>query len=179
MTKPNPLEKLSDAMLTAAAVPVLAMLAHTTADVGMKYLFNQPIAGTLEIVSYYYMVGIVLMPLAAVELARRSIDVDLFYAMLPRPLQFGVMVFVLLLSASAYGLLAAISWPDALRAMERREMVMGAINVTIWPARFLLPLAMSVSALVCLMLCVRLLTDREAAARLLASGSADFEDGVE
>lgn len=174
----NPLAWLSEALLSVTAIPVLAMMVHVTLDVTLKYVVNTPIQGTLEITAYYYMVSIVVLPMAFVELTRQSIAVDLFYQMMPDSAQFVTTVIVLLLSAAGYGGLAYISWPDALEAFEKREIVMGTVNIYIWPARFLLPGALMMATLVCLHHLFRLFTDAEARRELTAIHQIDPETEV-
>ena len=54
------------------------MMGHVVLDVFLKFAFNAPLIGTLETVSYYYMVGAVFLPLGAVELKKEHVHVDLF-----------------------------------------------------------------------------------------------------
>lgn len=174
----NLLSWLSEALLTVTAIPVLAMMAHVTLDVALKYLINSPIQGTLEITAYYYMLSIVVMPMAFVELTRQSIAVDLFYQMMPNSVQIVTTGIVLLLSTAGYGGLAYISWPDALEAFEKREIVMGTVNIFIWPARFLMPAALAVAAVVCFVHFLRLWTSAEARERLTAIHQIDPDTEV-
>lgn len=175
----NPLEWLSEALLSVTAIPILAMMVHVTLDVALKYLASTPIQGTLEITAYYYMVSIVVLPMAFVELTRQSIVVDLFYQMMPGWAQIATTALVFLLSAAGYGGLAWISWPDALEAFEKKEIVMGTVNIYIWPARFVLPGALAVATLVCLVHFIRLLISADARSRLTAIHQIDPEHEVE
>ena len=176
--KRNPLEWLSEVLLSVTAIPVLAMMVHVTLDVTLKYLINTPIQGTLEITAYYYMVSIVVLPMAFVKLTRQSIAVDLFYQMMPFAGQVATTAIVLLICAAGYGGLAYISWPDALEAFEKREIVMGTVNIYIWPARFLLPGALAVTTVVCLYHLIRLLISAEARKQLTAIHQVDPETEV-
>lgn len=160
--KRNPLVWLADTMLTITAIPVLAMMVHVTLDVALKYLFRLPIHGTLEITAYYYMVSIVVLPLAFVEWTRQSIAVDLFYQMMSPRLQLGVTLLVLLISAIGYGGLTLVSIPTAMEGLHRREIVMGTVNIYIWPTRFLLPFALFLAMSVCLIHAIRLFVSAEA-----------------
>lgn len=171
----NPLVWLSETLLTITTIPVLAMMVHVTLDVALKYLFRTPIQGTLEITAYYYMVSVVVLPLAFVELTRQSIAVDLFYQMMPYRAQVATTGFVLLLSAAGYGGLAYISWPDALASFAKREIVMGTINIYIWPARFLLPFALVVAASVCVVHLFRLIASPGARKELTSIHQVDPE----
>lgn len=171
----NPLAWLSDKLLLITAIPVLAMMVHVTLDVVLKYTINTPIQGTLEITAYYYMVAIVVLPMAFVEFTRQSIAVDLFYQMMSQPIKVATTALVLLLCAAGYGGLAYISWPDALEALAKREIVMGTVNIYIWPARFLLPGALAVTTLVCLYHFVRLFFSADARRELTAIHQVDPE----
>lgn len=174
----NPLEWLADAMLTVTMIPVLAMMVHVSLDVAMKYTIATPIQGTLEITAYYYMVAIVMLPLAFVEATRQSIAVELVYQMMPSALRVITTGFVLLLSAAGYGGLAYITWPDALEALAKREIVMGTVNIVIWPARFLMPVTLFVSALICLFYFFKLFADSNTRDRLTSLSQVDPDTEV-
>lgn len=173
--KRNPLVWLSEVMLTITAIPVLAMMVHVTLDVALKYIINTPIQGTLEITAYYYMVSIVVLPMAFVELTRQSIAVDLFYQMMPNKAQLVVTALVLTVTALGYGGLAMISWPDALESLEKNEIVMGTVNIYIWPPRFLLPIALAVATAVCVYHLIRLIISPKAREELTAIHQVDPE----
>ena len=54
------------------------MAVHVIADVSARYLFNQPLPGTIEIVSLYYMVAVIYLPVAYVQSRRQHIVVTQF-----------------------------------------------------------------------------------------------------
>jgi TRAP-type C4-dicarboxylate transport system permease small subunit len=163
----KPITWMADRLLDVSALLLMAMMLHVCADVGMKYLLNRPIPGTLEIVSYYYMVWAVFLPLALVELTRGAVSVELFFNLFPRPLQVLCIALVLLLCAVTYGGLARITWLDAMRAWSRNEVVMGPVTVIIWPSRFVLPISFALAGLVCLWHLVRLALTRAARDELI------------
>lgn len=172
----NPIKWLSESLLTITTIPILVMMVHVTADVLLKYLFRSPIPGTLEVVSYYYMVAIVVLPAAFVELTRQSIAVDLFYQLMPLWMQSLCVVVILVGSAAAYGGLAWITWPDALHSFAMNEVVMGPVDVVIWPARFLLPVTMFVTSIVCVWHLYRFFTNPEARADLVRVEMPDADE---
>ena len=90
------LEWFTDRLVSLASLFLLVMMLHVCADVALKYLMSRPIEGTLEIVSYYYMVAAVFLPLAFVELTRSAVAVDLFFIMMPRAMKIACMGLVLL-----------------------------------------------------------------------------------
>ncbi len=152
MTDPNRspvFGRIADLLLEIGGLLLLVMMLHVTLDVAMKYLANHPVPGTLEIVSYYYMVGAVFLPIAFVELTRGSVAVDLFYDRMPLGMQIGCMVVVLGICVTVYAGLAWITLGDALRSFNKGEVVMGPVTVVVWPSRFVLPLSFGLGALIC------------------------------
>ncbi|MAY86879.1 TRAP transporter small permease subunit [Arenibacterium halophilum] len=165
MTRPAPLatlDWLSNRLLEISGLLLLVMMLHVTLDVALKYLLNQPVPGTLEVVSYYYMVGTVFLPIAFIELTRGSVAVDLFYGMMGRRAQIACMAFVLAMCVAIYSGLAWITYGDAIKSFTRGEVVMGPVTVVVWPSRFVLPISFALGALVCLYHLFRMLTDQSA-----------------
>ena len=160
--------RLSDVGVWLAGISTLLMMAHISADVALKYLINWPIPGTLEIVSAYYMVAAVFLPIAIVELYRSSIAVDTVYQFLPRSLKFFCMILVFVTSAVVYMTLAWTSWGDALRSFAVGEVIMGNIAVSVWPSRFLMPVSLLLAGIVCLWHLSRLLFSKEGRDELIA-----------
>ncbi len=72
------LDYLTRLFLWLAAAATAAMMFHVAADVVAKLVFRHPLLGTLEMVSLYYMVAVVFLPLAAVQRDRGQIFVELF-----------------------------------------------------------------------------------------------------
>ena len=61
------IDLLSFVFMAIAAIALTLMMGHVTVDVAGKYLLNAPVPVTLEMVSNYYMVAVVFLPLAAAE----------------------------------------------------------------------------------------------------------------
>lgn len=70
--------------LLGGAIIVMMML-QVSLDVAMKYFINLPITGSLEIVSAYYMVALVWLPLGAVTRDHEHLEVELFTQHLSPP----------------------------------------------------------------------------------------------
>lgn len=177
--KSDPLKWLTEALLTLSVIPVLAMMVQVTLDVFLKYVFRHPIQGTLEVTAYYYMVAVVVLPLAFVEMTRQSIAVDLFFQMMGHRLRVVVTAFCLILSFVGYGGLAWISAYDAIDAFEKREIVMGTVPIYIWPTRFFLPIAGALTAIVCLAHLYWLFTSAAARQELTADPVIDTHAEVD
>lgn len=163
----TPITWLANRLLDLSSLLLLGMMLHVCADVAMKYLFNRPIPGTLEVVSNYYMVWAVFLPLALVELTRGAVSVELFFNMFPRPMQVLCIGLVLALCAAAYFGLARITWADALRSLARNEVVMGPVTVVVWPSRFVLPVSFALAGLVCAWHLLRLILSAPARDELI------------
>lgn len=121
---------------------LLLMMLHVTADVFMKYFFNAPIEATIETVTYYYMIGIVFLPLAAVELRSEHIVVDLFVKRFSPRIQLVFYGFACLCGMLYFGILTRQTFLDALRATAGRETVMANFLFYVWPSRWALPIGM-------------------------------------
>ncbi|WBU52428.1 TRAP transporter small permease [Paracoccus sp. SCSIO 75233] len=172
------LDKLSRLALIVAGLFLLLMMVHISLDVALKLLFSRPIAGTLEIVSTYYMVAGVFFPIAAVEMARSSISVDAVYQFFPQSAKKLCMVLVLGLSAATYLILACSSWGDAIRSYRIKEQMIGQVFVTIWPSRFVLPIGFGLAGLVCFGYLLAFLLRKDARDRLLAEHD-EAEGGID
>ena len=141
-------------LVIIAALALLMMMLHVSADVIGKYVFNAPIPGTAEVVASYYMVAVVFLPLAWVEITEGSIIVELLYDLFDRRAKILALLLGTTLSALFYGGLAWLSWSPAVQAWRIGEIVEGTWRVVIWPTKFLLPVGL---ALACLVMVLRLL----------------------
>ncbi|WP_180901446.1 TRAP transporter small permease [Martelella soudanensis] len=146
------LTMLSRAFAVVAGATVLMMMLHVAADVLLKYFFRMPIVGTLEIVSNYYMVAAIFLPLAAIEKSRGHLFVELFTARLgPRP--------TLVLDAFGCLMLAVfalcVTWMTTVEAIDRTEAgeMIDAVYYTIpvWPTRWFPPLGCGLLTAMCLL----------------------------
>ncbi|HBM14118.1 MAG TPA: hypothetical protein DD390_15605, partial [Rhodospirillaceae bacterium] len=84
------LSLLATLLLIAGTVALVLMATHVVSDVVGRLFFNHPVYGTTEIVSFYYMVGAVCLPLAYMELRDEHITVDVFYQKMPLMMRRGV-----------------------------------------------------------------------------------------
>jgi TRAP-type C4-dicarboxylate transport system permease small subunit len=137
-------------LAVVAGLLLIVMMLHVSADVVMKLFFNEPIQGTLEIVSAYYMVFTVFLPLGLVEWTRSSITVDIFYGLFPIWMKTLCVVFVLVSTAVVYGLLSYHTWGSAMTSFARKDFLMGgaSLEIATWPPRFALPIGFGAACLV-------------------------------
>ena len=149
------LDWLAGILLVFGTIALVLMSVHVVGDVGGRLLFNKPLYGTTEIVSFYYMVAAVCLPLAYMELRDEHITVEVIYQKLPAWLRRIVFIFSTLATAAFFALFAYQSWFDSLRAMSSGEMVMGAALIEIWPSRFFLPISFAVVVVAALLRTVK------------------------
>ncbi len=152
---------LTRVMTILCAIFLVMMMVHVGGDIAMKLLFNAPITGTLETVSYYYMVGIVFLAFPFVELRHEHVSVDLFFQKFPHRLQIIVYALGALLAAAYYGLFCYQTTIDALKATEQKETVMANILFYVWPSRWALPIGSGALVLAILLNAVKALVNRQ------------------
>lgn len=130
----------------------MLMMVHVFGDVALKYLINQPIIGTAEVVAYYYMVAVVFLPLPLVEFRNAGVSVTLFYEMVKNSsIKRLIMMFAFIGQIIFFAMLAYQSGLDALVSLSKFEIVEGVTVIYIWPATFFLPLGLGVAAIVSLL----------------------------
>ncbi|GLT11057.1 C4-dicarboxylate ABC transporter permease [Sulfitobacter porphyrae] len=141
------IRRLAIVLAALAIMSLFLMMLQTVIDVLASNLAGRPIPGNVEIISVYHMVLVVFLPLAFVELKKEPIAVDLVYRMLPEMLKRCVLVAGYLITATFFGFLAWQTGTDALRSFNMNEMMMGAVFVTIWPAKLALPIGFAAALL--------------------------------
>ena len=130
---------LTSLLVLIAGVSIVLMMLHVSADILMKYIFNLPIQGTLEIVSYYYMVAAVFLPLAAVERNHGHIYVEVFTQHLSPRWIASIDSFANSLGVVYVGILTWMTGFEAVRqtrALEEWDAVF--FQIPVWPTRWFL-----------------------------------------
>jgi TRAP-type C4-dicarboxylate transport system permease small subunit len=143
--------RVTDGLALLGAVGVIAMLIHITAYVILRQLTNTPIPATVEIVSYYYMILIAFLPLAWAERRGEMISIEIFAGLMKGRVARFNEIFVALVTAGAYGVLAYTTWMVAMREFASRSFVISlSVALPVWPSYFVLPIAFGLAALVSL-----------------------------
>ncbi|PJE26444.1 TRAP-type C4-dicarboxylate transport system, small permease component [Pseudooceanicola antarcticus] len=161
---------LSQGLALIGSIGLFAMLAHVTLDVALRNFADTPIPATNEIVSRYYMVLIVFLPLAWVERQRTMITVEVMEMLLtPRGRRISDGA-VALLATGIYGFLGWVTWSVALKSMAIGTFVdVLGHKIAVWPSYFLPPAGFVLAAA---MTALRL-------AIIIAGPSATAEEGPE
>lgn len=146
----------SNALLGLGAIIVGLMAVHVIADVLARYLFNQPLPGTIEIVSLYYMVATIYLPIAYVQSRRQHIAVYQFTEWLPERGRLIIDGLVGILSTVVVALLAWRGVIEAMRATEiGQQSIAGSYAISSWPPRWFVPFGLAVMALQTIVQCAR------------------------
>lgn len=142
----------SDGLVALSCIAIVLMMLHICVDVAGRYIFNNPVEGTVETVEIYYMVAVVMLPFAYIARGEGHIIVTLFTRGLsPRNIA-GLEILVGLLTL-AY--VAALAWFSGHEAWAKTLLVevreSGEGMIVAWPTRWLVPLGTGVMVLAVLL----------------------------
>lgn len=131
------IENLSRFSSIIAAIACLTLLVNVVIDVLGRWLFNSPLTGTIEYVSYWWMPIIVFLGLAAAQLRNEHIQIDYLVGHLPHALRRSVSILCLLVAILTVLGLAYYALIDGLDAARVNQSAFGTAEVPIWPAKLL------------------------------------------
>ena len=134
------------------AVTLILMMLLISADVVGTSLFSSPVPAGSAIVTHYFMVLVVFLPMAMAEKTGSHVHVDVVFQLFPPRLRKAVgMVSTLFTALVCLGLVYGL-WANALRKMKAGSYVFEHdIAVPTWPGQFVLPLGFGILALVLIM----------------------------
>lgn len=143
------ISRLNRGAIWLGIVVLLLMIVNVSADVGLRFLFNSPLPGTILFVTVVFMIPIVFLPLAAIEEGDGHITVELIYDYLARPLQWLLRLLSYVISIAVFSLLAIRTGQEAVRKFEIAAFAMEAgIRIPTWPSYFVLPVGFGLILLV-------------------------------
>ncbi|MCB1717535.1 MAG: TRAP transporter small permease [Candidatus Competibacteraceae bacterium] len=145
---------VSKLTLAMGALALTLMALHVTLDIVLRVVLGSSFPGTIEVVSFYYMVCAVFLPLAYVELQGEHICVDVLTSRLPGSLQLILYLLSCLLGLLYFSMLGYQSLLDSIRATSRLETAMANFTFYIWPSRWALTLGF---AAILLAICANML----------------------
>lgn len=144
------LDRLPQALFAVSLLAGAAMMLHVTAEAVSRTAFGAPLPGTSEILASYYMIAAAFLPWGALALRDQHITVDLLAERMGRGLKAVTDVLALLLSIAWMTLFLWQSVAGAQARMARNEVLeIPTGYLTVWPARWLLPVA-GAAMLLCL-----------------------------
>ncbi|WP_238367190.1 TRAP transporter small permease subunit [Mesobacterium pallidum] len=134
--------KMADALFAVSLVFGFLMMAHVTADVVARTVFNAPLPGTGEISASWYMVAVAFLPLGYVTLRDQHVTADIFVSRMSPGRQAMVEVLTDLLSMAYLTAFVWQTWESAMKNTKRGEVweILGGY-LPIWPVRWFLPAA--------------------------------------
>ncbi|SIS96338.1 TRAP-type C4-dicarboxylate transport system, small permease component [Gemmobacter megaterium] len=142
---------MTGAMGFLGSALVILLVLHVSADVILRNVFGYPIAGTIEVVSMVYMIGICFLPLALADERDAHISVEVLTELMPPGVVRWLIIAGTALGIVVMGFLCWRTWLEAV-VQYRKGAVMivaGRDPIITWPSYFLLPLGFGLSALVC------------------------------
>jgi TRAP-type C4-dicarboxylate transport system permease small subunit len=147
------LRRLADTIarvfMVFGVIMAIALTFHISAEVIARYIFNSPIPGTTEIVSKYYMVGLVFLPLAYTQLTGQQIRADVIPVLFGERAAFRLHLWndgIVCLVAGMFAWRSALSAWGLTLLGERAQTPYFALLT--WPSRWILPLGFGALCLV-------------------------------
>ena len=130
-----------NATTAIGALAVALMMLHITVDVAAKYILQVPMPGTITVVSNYYMVLVVFLPLAFTERRNGHISVEVLTTQFSARPQRILSIFGMVFAALIFAALAWQGWIEAERAQKVGSFqIEQGQKLLIWPARYLVPI---------------------------------------
>lgn len=127
---------LCNALMVLAAVAMLLMMVQICMDAALRTLANSTMPGTLEIVSFYYMVSVVFLPLAYIQMHRGHVIIELFTDGLSDRTKSWLDGTVYTFAALAMGYFTMAAFNKAVAMTTLGEFVLGVMLIFTWPARW-------------------------------------------
>jgi TRAP-type C4-dicarboxylate transport system permease small subunit len=147
-------EWVTQALLVIAATLAFLLSFLVVADVVGRVIFNSPVKGTPEIVSFSIVIILWLQTAYAIR-SGGMLRVEAFVSMLPPRAQGMLGVAGALLGAAFFALVLWGSFEPAAHAWSSNEFEgEGALRVPVWPARFLIIVGAALAVLNYLILAV-------------------------
>lgn len=141
------LDVLTQLSMVVAGAGMLAMMLLVVLDVTFKYVFHQPIQGTLEIVSFYFMAACSFLPFAYVQKLEGHIVMTLATEQMPAAALRILIVIVYLFSAAYLILFTYASGVAAMKmALVSESTTVINTEILIWPARWFVPVGAGLMA---------------------------------
>src|SRR5690606_34730268 len=110
-------------------------------DVICRYFFSIALEGTIEYVSYYYMIIVAFFSLAFAEEKDRHISVELVTDMMPGWMQKHIQGFAALCGVVVFAFLTVRTFGEAGKKYDVGASILGGTaNIVIWPAYYVVPL---------------------------------------
>lgn len=148
---PGYIQAASSLLMVAGSVAMTAMMLHICIDVFSRFILGTSIAGTLEYVTYFYMVAVVFMPLSRVQEEHGHVFVEVVAQFFSDRLSVWVDRGAQLCTFAYTAFIAYWGWQETARSFTRQEVVtIIDTDLPLWPSRLLVPLGLAAMCLVIL-----------------------------
>ena len=154
------LGRLAEWLAWIGMLAMLLMAFHVGINISYRWATGRDIEMTLEIVTYYYMVALVYLPMAFIDRAGGHINADLFSQFLPPRLVKHIDVALRILLAAFFGVLFWITVRDAIERTIDGEAVMSAFGpFDVWPSRWSVPIGFGLACIYTIVLALKQLAE--------------------
>lgn len=145
-----------------AGILVLCMVAHVSADVTMRYVFEQPMDSTILYVSAFYMVAIAFLPLGLVEQKVSHIAVELLVEKFPHKFQTILLFIATVITAVVTAGVAIRTGQEAYaKYLTGAFSIESGGKVIIWPTYLSLPAGFGLMSIVATWKVVAMITGKD------------------
>jgi len=141
------------ALVLAAGWVLVLLMVYTVADVVLRYVFNRPFSGSLELTEFA-MAVIVFLGIAYCGWLGGHVAVDIFERPLDHPRLRFVPVLLTFISAVLF---AAIAWLTAVEALGSMHRISNMMRWPHWPFQLTVALGSAMYAIVLVIQAVNLL----------------------
>jgi TRAP-type C4-dicarboxylate transport system permease small subunit len=135
------------ALMGVAGTMLVVMLATTTIDAVGRYVFNTPLAGNYEFISFFAMVMLAFLALPRTYTLGGQIRITAFESVLSRfPMRLPGRINALL-GALAFGAITLYAGAEALEKIVHRETTLGIVQIPVYISFVSFPLGCGVLTL--------------------------------
>ena len=135
-------------LLIIGGAAIIVMMGHVMIEVLLRTFFNVSIPGTEELVSAYYMIAVVFLPLGYVQRERGHVIVELFTLWLSSRATAWLDGIVCLVCGAALSVFTYAAFDRAIAMTARGEIWIGMVDVLVWPSRWLMAIGLAVMTLI-------------------------------
>lgn len=130
---------------------LFAMMLHVCLDIFLREVLGIVVPGTLEAVSFFYMVACICLAFPIMQLAGEQVVVEVFLQGLSKAAQRPFELLGAVLTVIYAGYLAFAAFVGAVSATESGEMqLVGDMDLIVWPSRWVSVAGLAILTLIVL-----------------------------
>ena len=135
------LNKVARVLAEIGAISLFALMLLVGGDVFMRFFFNAPIPGTLEL-SEFSMVVVTFLCFTYTAAQRRHIRTTAVVDRLPSAYKFAAEILCVFLMLVFLSLVIWQTFIEGVRSLQTAEYSQGLLRIPIYPAKLLIPSAL-------------------------------------